>query len=183
MIDTNSETFTLIIVPILVFFARVIDVCFGTIRIIFISRHMKNVAPIVGFFEISIWLFGISQIMQHVDNIIYYLAFGSGFATGTYVGIITEEKIAIGRVIIRIITRKDTTALVKHMRSIGYGVTIFDGQGVTGQVKLIYATIERKDLGNILEIIKNFDKKAFFSIEEVHLVKEGTFPKNHHWRF
>jgi len=121
--------------------------------------------------------------MQHVDNIIYYLAFGSGFATGTYVGIMIEEKIAIGRVIIRIITRKDTTALVKHMRSIGYGVTIFDGQGVTGQVKLIYATIERKDLGNILEIIKNFDKKAFFSIEEVHLVKEGTFPKNHHWRF
>lgn len=185
MIDINPETFALIIVPILIFLARIIDVSFGTIRIILISRGMKNVAPIFGFFEIMIWLFAISQIMQHVSNIVYYLAYASGYASGTYVGILIEEKMAIGRVIIRIITKKDATELVDCFRSTGYGVTIFDGQGSTGHVKLIYMTIERKDIDGILKIIKKFNPKAFFSIEEVRLVKEGIFPlrKTHHWSF
>ncbi len=183
MIDTSSETS--IIVPILIFLARVIDVSFGTIRIILISRGMKYVAPIFGFLEIIIWLFAISQIMQHLTNITYYLAYAFGFATGTYVGIFIEEKMAIGKVIIRIITKKDATELVENFRNTGYGVTIFNGQGATGQVKLIYMTVERKDIDDILKMINKFNPKAFFSVEEVRLAKEGTFPlrKAHHWSF
>lgn len=128
MISTSSYTFSLLIIPILIFLARVVDVSFGTISIILVSRGMKNVAQIFGFFEIMIWLFAISQIMQHVSNIVYYLAYASGYASGTYVGILIEEKMAIGRVIIRIITKKDATELVEHLRSTGYGVTNFDGQ-------------------------------------------------------
>lgn len=184
MINVNTETFSLVIIPILIFFARVTDVTFGTVRIIFISRGSK-IAPVFAFFEIIIWLFAISQIMQHLTNITYYLAYACGYATGTYVGIFIEEKMAIGRVIIRIITKKDATELVEHLRNTGYGCTIFDGQGATGQVRLIYLTIERKDIDDILCIIKKFNPKAFFSIEEVRLVKEGIFPmrKTHHWSF
>ena len=185
MIDTNSYTFSLLIIPILIFLARVVDVSFGTIRIILDSRGIKRVAPVFAFFEIIIWLFAISQIIQNLTNITYYLAYASGYATGTYFGILIEEKMAIGRVIIRIITKRDATELVERLRSTGYGVTSFDGQGSTGQVKLIYMTIERKDIDKILEIIKKFNPKAFFSVEEVRLVKEGIFPlrKVHHWSF
>lgn len=181
---TNMESFSLIIIPILIFLARVLDVTFGTMRIIFISRSSKY-APIFGFFEILIWLFAISQIMQHINNIIYYLSYAFGYATGTYVGILIEDKIAIGRVILRIITKKDATELVGYFRSTGYGVTVFEGLGSTGQVKLIYMTIERKDIDKILDIIKKFNPKAFFSVEEVRVVKEGIFPlrKSHHWSF
>lgn len=182
MINTNSETFSLIVIPILIFIARIMDVTFGTIRIIFVSRGKKFLAPIFGFFEIIIWLFAIGQIMQHLTNITYYLAYASGFATGTFVGIYVEEKMAIGMVIIRIITKKDASELVEHLRSTGYGVTSFDGQGSTGQVKLIYMTIKRKDIDDIIEIIKKFDQKTFFSIEEVRLESAGIFPSRrlHH---
>jgi uncharacterized protein YebE (UPF0316 family) len=185
MIDPNSDTFTLIIAPILIFLARIMDVTFGTIRIIFLSRGMKHAAPIFGFFEIMIWLFAISQIMQHVSSIVYYLAYASGYATGTYVGILIEEKMAIGRVIIRIITKKDATELVERLRYTGYGVTSFDGQVSTGPVKLVYMTVERKDIDDILEIIKKFNPKAFFSIEGIRLANEGIFPlrKDHDWSF
>jgi len=47
----NSETFYLIILPILIFFARVADVTFGTIRIIFVSRGMKWLARYVVFLK------------------------------------------------------------------------------------------------------------------------------------
>jgi uncharacterized protein YebE (UPF0316 family) len=185
MFDTNSESFSLIIVPILIFLARVTDVSFGTIRIILISRGRKHIAPIFAFFEIIIWLFAISQIMQHLTNITYYLAYAFGFATGTFVGIWVEEKMAIGMVIIRIITKKDASKLVEHLRSVGYGVTSFDGHGATGPVKLIYMTIERKDIEEIVEIIKEFNPKAFFSIEEVRMENAGVFPlrRGHRWNF
>lgn len=185
MIDTSSETFSLIVVPILIFLARVADVSFGTIRIILISRGSKFIAPIFGFFEITIWLFAISQIMQHLTNITYYLAYAIGFATGTFFGIWVEEKMAIGMVIIRIITKRDASKLVEHLRSIGYGVSCFDGQGSTGRIKLIYITIERKDIDSIVEIIKKFNPKAFFSVEEVRMENAGIFPmrRGHRWNF
>lgn len=185
MIDTSSETFSLIVVPILIFLARVTDVTFGTIRIILISRGSKFIAPIFGFFEIIIWLFAISQIMQHLTNITYYLAYAIGFATGTFFGIWVEEKMAIGMVIIRIITKRDASKLVEHLRSIGYGVSCFDGQGSTGRIKLIYITIERKDIDSIIEIIKKFNSKAFFSVEEVRMENAGIFPmrRGHRWNF
>jgi uncharacterized protein YebE (UPF0316 family) len=185
MIDPNSDAYTLFLVPILIFLAKVGDVSFGTIRIIMISRGMKYFAPIFGFLEITIWLFAISQIMQHLNSISYYFAYAIGYSAGTYVGILIEEKMALGRVIIRIITKKDAMELTERLRSTGYGVTSFDGQGSTGVVRLIYMTVERKDVDDILEIIKKFNPKAFFSIEGIRSANEGVFPlrKDRHWSF
>ncbi len=180
---TNSETFSLIILPLLIFAARVMDMTLGTIRIIFVSRGRKFLAPIFGFFEIIIWLFAIGQIMQHLTNITYYLAYAGGFTSGIFVGITIEEKMAMGTVVVRVITKKDAHELIECLKSAGYGVTSFDGQGGTGQVKLIYTTIKRKDTNKVVEIIRMFDPKAFFSIEEVRLANEGIFPsaKPNHW--
>ncbi len=175
--NINSEIFSLIILPILIFLARVTDVSFGTIRIILISRGRKFLAPIFGFCEILIWLFAISQIMQNLTNITYYLAYACGYAVGNFVGVYVEEKMALGMVVIRIVTNKDPKILVEQLRSTGYGVTSFDGQGSTGNVKLIYMTIERKDTDEITDIIKKFNPRAFFSVEEVRMENAGIFPK------
>ncbi len=173
---TNSETFSLIILPLLIFTARVLDMTLDTIRIIFVSRGRKFLAPFFGFFEIMIWLFAIGQIMQHLTNITYYLAYAGGFTTGVFVGISIEEKIAMGTVVIRVIIKKEAAKLVENIRSKGYGVTSFDGEGSTGQVKLIYITIRRKDVDTVVGIIKRFNPKAFYSIEDIRSASEGIFP-------
>jgi uncharacterized protein YebE (UPF0316 family) len=173
---TSSETFSLIILPLLIFTARVLDMSLDTMRIIFVSRGNKFLAPFLGFFEIMIWLFAIGQIMQHLTNITYYLAYAGGFATGVFVGISMEEKIAVGTVGIRIITKNEATKLIENIRSMGYGVTCFDGEGATGNVKLIYTAIRRKDVEKVVGIIKNFNPKAFYSIEELRSVSEGIAP-------
>ncbi len=173
---TGPEFFSLIILPLLIFTARVMDVTLGTIRIIFVSRGRRFLAPFFGFFEISIWLLAIGQIMQHLTNITYYFAYAAGFTTGIFVGIWIEEKMAMGTVVVRVITKREAGELVNYLISAGYGVTSFNGQGATGQVKLIYTTIKRKDVQDVVEIIKRFNPKAFFSIEEVRLASEGIFP-------
>lgn len=172
----NSEIFAWIILPILIFTARILDVTLGTIRIIFISRGEKYLAPLFGFFEIIIWLFALGQIMQNLTNIAYYVAYAGGFAMGNFAGIYIENKMAMGTLVVRIITKKDASELINSLKSIGYGVTSVDAEGATGQVKIVFTIIKRKEVNNVVGIIKRFNPKAFFSIEEVRSASEGIFP-------
>jgi hypothetical protein len=80
-----------ILFPALIFLARMADVTLGTLRIIMVSRGLKNIAPIVGFFEVIIWLLAIRQIMMNLTEVSYFLAYASGFAAGNYVGMWFEE--------------------------------------------------------------------------------------------
>jgi uncharacterized protein YebE (UPF0316 family) len=172
----NSELFAWVILPILIFISRVTDVTFGTIRIIFISKGEKFLAPLFGFFEIIIWLFAIGQIMQNLTNLTYYFAYAGGFATGNFVGMFIEEKMAMGTLVIRIITKKDSGNLIEALKLKNYGITIMDAQGATGNVKIIFTVIKRKNVGDVVCMIKQFNPKAFYSIEEVRMAREGIFP-------
>ena len=172
----DSPVFTWVVIPLLITLARVVDVTLGTIRIIYISRGMKFLAPIFGFFEILIWLIAIGQIMQNLSNPVYYLAYALGFATGNLVGIFVEERLAVGRVILRIITQRDATELVNYLRSSGYGVTTVEAEGSTGPVELIFTVIDREKVEAVVCSVQTYNPRAFYSIEDVRLVKEGIFP-------
>ncbi|MBU4076329.1 MAG: DUF2179 domain-containing protein [Euryarchaeota archaeon] len=178
----DSDLFAWFILPLLIFISRVFDVTFGTLRIIFISKGKKFLAPFFGFFEIMIWLFAIGQVMQNLTDVNYYLAYAGGFAMGNYVGIYIEEKMAIGTLVVRIITKKDASDLIEALKSRNYGITIVDAQGATGSVKLIFTVIKRVDVNEVVGMIKHFNPKAFYSIEEVRGASEGVFP-SHKSRF
>lgn len=99
----NSDIWTWVIIPCFIFIARILDVTLGTVRIIFVSKHMKSLAPLLGFFEVLIWLLAIGQIMQNLTNPINYLAYAAGFAMGNFVGIQIESRLAMGVVLIRVL--------------------------------------------------------------------------------
>ncbi len=174
----DSFWFTWIVLPILIFLSRIFDVSIGTMRIIFVSRGRKLLAPILGFFEVSIWLLAISQVMSNLNNAACYLAYAFGFASGTYIGIRIEEKLAIGIQIVRIILSKDECILKERLSSAGYGVTVVDAMGATGKVKIIYTIVRRKDIKDVVDIINECHSKAFYSIEDAKTAKEGIFPSN-----
>ncbi len=176
----DSDMFAWFILPLLIFIARVIDVTFGTMRIIFVSKGEKFLAPLFGFFEIMIWLFAIGQVMQNLTNIYYYIAYAGGFAMGNFVGIIIEDKLAIGKLVIRIITNKDAGDLIDALKSKNYGITIVDAHGATGIVKIILTVIKREDADDVVGIIKHFNPRAFVSMEEVRAASEGVFPSHKH---
>ena len=82
----GTHLFAWVILPLLIFLARVADVSMGTLRIIFVSKGLKYLAPIIGFFEVIIWLLAIRIIMQNLSNFMCYIAYGAGFAMGNYAG-------------------------------------------------------------------------------------------------
>lgn len=167
-----SDIYALIGLPLLIFFARVCDVSLGTIRIIFISKGIKYLAPLVGFFEILIWILAISQIMQNLNNPFYYLFYAGGFATGNFVGIIIDEKLSIGTVGIRIITRQDAKDLVIALKKTNFGITVVDAEGSKGPVKIIFSVVKRQDMPEVINLVKKYNSKAFYSIEDIRYVSE-----------
>ena len=177
----DSYVFVWIIIPLLIFIARVCDVTLGTIRVIFVSRGLKYLAPVVGFFEVLIWLLAIGQIMNNLNNPACYIAYASGFAMGNFVGIITAEKLSLGVVLLRVITQKDANELIQSLSSEKYGVTSVDGYGALGKVNIIFTVVPRKEILNVIEIVKTFNPKAFYTIEDIRFVEEGIFPIKKSW--
>ncbi|HSQ93529.1 MAG TPA: DUF2179 domain-containing protein [Methanoregula sp.] len=173
----TPDLFAYVILPIMIFCARIVDVTMGTIRVIFISKGIRYLAPVIGFFEVIIWLLAIGQVMNNLTNIVSYIAYGAGFAAGTYIGMYIEEKISLGLTSVRIITKRDPQELMKYLRSHNYGVTTVDGEGATGRVKMIFTIIRRQDLAHVVGIIQQFHPNAFYSVEEVKSVAEGVFPE------
>jgi uncharacterized protein YebE (UPF0316 family) len=168
--------YTWVVLPLLIFLARICDVSIGTVRIIFVSRGKKLLAPLLGFFEILIWLLAIQQVMQNLTNIMCYIAYAGGFATGTFVGMVIEERLAIGIMVVRIITQQGAGELVNVLKEKDYGVTTVDAKGARGKVNIIYTVVNRCEVGDVINTIKEYNPKAFYTIEDVREAYKGVFP-------
>lgn len=164
------------VLPLIVFFARVVDVSLGTMRIIYTSRGKRNIASMLGFVEVFIWIVVVSQIVRNVNSLPAYIAYAAGFATGTFVGMKIEERLALGTLVLRIILPQGGDDMAQRLRSAGYGVTIVNGEGAAGSVKLLYTVIKRRDMEGVTKIIRTNNPHAFFSVEEVRLAESGIFP-------
>lgn len=159
-----------------VFFAEISVVTISTLRIIFLSRGMKVLVPILGFFEVTIWLYALQTVMKNLNDPSCFWAFAGGFALGNYFGMLIEEKLALGTSLIRIVTSKDPGELVRNLNLNDYGVTCLEGQGATGPVQVVLTVVKRKELERVTSLLRQFDPKVFYSIDEVKTVKDGVFP-------
>lgn len=168
----SQDTITYLLIPILIFLARLTDVTIGTMRLIFVSKGYKLVAPILGFFEIIIWLLAISQIMQHLDNWVCYVAYGAGFAAGNLVGITLEQKLSIGNVIIRVFPKKDVSELAEDLRSQAFGVSAIEIQGKEGRKKMLFSVIQRKNIKQYVDTVLHHNPRAFYTVEDIKSVSD-----------
>jgi uncharacterized protein YebE (UPF0316 family) len=172
----NDDLFNWVILPILIFVARLGDVTLATLRNIFISRGFRSLVPLVGFFEVLIWLIAMKQVMSRADNFMCYLAWALGFSAGTYVGMRIEERLALGMQVIRIITNtQDSDNLIRALREARHGITVVDAQGSKGPVKMIFSIVKRKNLKQVVSLIEVLQPNAFYSIEDVRNAHLGVF--------
>jgi len=139
---------------------------------------MRSVAPFVGFFEVLIWLLAISRIMQDLDNWVSYVAYAGGFATGNFVGMYLEERLAIGHEMIRVITRKDASSLIEDLRNKGYGVTSVKAEGIEGEVAVIYIIARRSMIREVLDEINIFNPRALYTVESIKYVNKEIFHRS-----
>jgi uncharacterized protein YebE (UPF0316 family) len=164
------------LLPLVIFAAEVCVVTLSTMRTIFVARGMKVLAPVLGFFEISTWLFAIGAVLNNLSDWTCSAAFAGGFTLGNFLGILVEEKLAMGNVVVRIITQKDPADLVDQLRAVGYGFTRVDGQGSRGPVQIVLSVIRRKDTDRVLGLARRFDPHVFYSVDEIQAAAAGVAP-------
>ncbi|TVP52506.1 MAG: DUF2179 domain-containing protein [Mongoliibacter sp.] len=169
------ELFNYVIMPLLIFMARVVDVSINTLRIMFVLNGKKKIAPILGFFEALIWLLAIGQIFQNINNPMSYVAYAGGFAMGTFVGMTIEEKLALGRVLVRVITPEPMPALIEYMKDKNFRFTSVGAEGRFGKVNLLFTVMKREALKEYVAKVKALNDKAFYTIESVKRVSEDDF--------
>jgi uncharacterized protein YebE (UPF0316 family) len=174
----SDEVFSFILLPFLIFLARICDVSINTIRIIYMLGGRRRTATLLGFFEAFIWLMAIRQIFQHLDNWVCYIAYPAGFASGVFVGMIIEERIAYGKVIVRIITRKDVAELLSYLTTQNFRYTKVNAEGPNGHENLVFTVLQRERLDDLLNKLKEMIPSAFYTVERVKAAADsGAAPE------
>lgn len=172
----DSTLFTFILLPLFIFLSRICDVTLDTLRIVFLTRGNRKLAPILGFFEVLIWIIAITRIMKNLDNWACYIAYAGGFATGNYIGLLIEEKLAMGIRAIRMFSTRNTEIIIQSLNNADFRPTIMEGSGKDGPVTIIFLLVRRNDLQRALQLIYQYDKEMLYTIEDVRTVNKGKKP-------
>jgi uncharacterized protein YebE (UPF0316 family) len=169
--------FSWVIMPLLIFLARLTDVSIATTRTLLVARGVRKIAPFIGFIESLIWIIAISQIMQHLENPLCYIMYAGGYAMGIFVGMKIEERLAMGTIMVRLVTNERPTALIEYLRSANYGTTLVDAHGYTGEAYILFTVIRRKNSADVLKTMNDFHPHGFYTTEDIKMVDGNVFSK------
>ena len=162
-----------VLIAILIFLCRVMDVSLGTLRMLYMVRGHKYIAGTIGFFEVSIFLWAISSVVGKSGNWMNFIAYGLGFAAGTILGITIEEKLAPGNLNVTIFSREQFREIAEALRDMGFGVTETLGRGKGGMLEILNSIIYRKDFPMLLETVRQIDPEAFITSDQMNFVNRG----------
>jgi len=155
-----------LMLALVIFAARVVDVSLGTIRHAMIVRGKRFITFCIAFLESLVWVFAVSKVLSDLSEPMTAFAFALGFATGTFVGMTIENLLKIGDQVVKVFSSKgkEVAAL---LRDAGFRVTEFEGRGRDGQVILLFVQVRRRDAKKVLQAARSFDKNCYLVIEDI----------------
>jgi len=171
----NFDYYNYLLLPLGIFLARTIDTSLGTLRIVLIGRGARKAVRLVGFIEVLLWVIAIGQIIQNLNNWAGYLAWALGFTVGSMIGFRIEDKLALGKHQLRIITSQPIEAFLEELKKLNQGFTVFDGMGAQGPVKQIFCILNRQNNAEITALIKKHIPTSFVSVSDVMATDSGVF--------
>ncbi len=158
---------------LLIFCLRVGDMSLDTLRVLFVMRGVKKIAWVLGFCQSVIYIVAIGKVLTQLNNPLNILGYAAGFATGNVVGMIIEGRIAIGHILVNIISPHRGSAIVSHLRQNGYAVTELAGRGKDGMVSMINCNVLRKQVDAVHDLVNEIDPEAFITAEDIRPIRHG----------
>lgn len=157
----------------LIFLLRVSDMTLDTLRVLVVMRGRKGAAWVLGFFQSLIFVIAITSVLSNLDNPLNILGYAAGFATGNVVGMLIEERLAIGHVQLSIISPRRGSELAERLRAEGYAITEISARGKDGVVTLLSCSVLRKKVDQVQQLVNEVDDSAFITAEDVRPVRRG----------
>jgi len=156
-----------------IFAMRVGDMSLDTLRLLFVMRGRKGIAWVLGFFEAVIYVLAITSVLSQLNNPLNVIGYAAGFATGNVVGMLIEEKLAIGHIHLRIVSPRLGVSMAQELRIEGYAVTEISARGKDGMVSMLSVSVLRKDVAHVEALVHEKDPEAFMTSEDVRPVRRG----------
>ncbi len=173
---TTLEVIDFILLPALIFFARVADVTVATVKLMFVVNNARKAAAILGFFEALITIIALSRIMQDASHPLSYIMYAAGFATGTYVGMWIEGKLAYGNVLVRIISKHLPPELLAYLSEHRYRYSVVDADDGGGNTHVLFTVCKRTSLGTLLQALQRIAPEALYTVESAKEVSRELLP-------
>ena len=155
---------------VLIVLARIIDITLDTVRTVAIVQGRRVFAAILGFFEAVIYVTAIAKVLLNMDHPIYALAYGLGFAMGTFLGITIEQRLAFGLQVVSLFTRNGAE-LAKGLISAGYRVAEVLGHIRDAEVTILYVEIPRKQVPKLIHDAATIDEECFCVVNDVRVAR------------
>jgi uncharacterized protein YebE (UPF0316 family) len=160
-----------------IFFARIIDVSLGTVRMILTIRGERYISAVIGFFEIMVYVVALGKVIGSLDEPVRLILYCLGFASGVIVGSWLEGVLALGYQGIQVIMDNDNQELVEQLREEGYAITTWKAEGLSGPKLVLNLVVKRGISLKIAERIREHDEHAFIVFMEPKSFAGGYFKK------
>lgn len=165
---------------IMIFFINFAYVTLNTLRFMLTMKGYRILAPLMSMVEITIYILGLSMVLDRLDNPINLLTYALGYAIGISVGIKIEDKLALGYIMVTVILPTNTeqeTSLPRILRENGYGVTQSYGEGLEGGRMILEILSPRKTERTLYALIKEIEARAFIISYEPKYISGGFWTK------
>ena len=155
----------LIFSALIIFSLRLADQSLGTMRTLLVSKNKPIYAALIGLVESAIWIVAISQVIKDIDDPVLIGAYAAGFAAGTILGTYIERIVGVGNIVVRVFTTSNSPSVAETLRDNGHGVTVIDGEGKEGPVKIYLCVIPRRKLKSVLSMIEEINPNAYITTD------------------
>ena len=162
MNTTVAVTFCLIVV------ARITDVSLDTIRTASIIQGRRTFAAVLGFFEAVVYICAVAKVLLNMNQPVYAVAYGLGFAAGTYLGMVIEQRLAFGKQLVFLITTKGPE-LAGVLRAGEYRVAELKGHAREGDGTILCVEIPRRKAQKLIRLASAVDERCDFIVHDIRL--------------
>lgn len=159
-----------------IFVLRLLDVGMATVRIVLLGKGRKLAATGLGFVEALVWVLAIARVLDGLDDPLRMVAFAAGFAAGTYLGALVEEWMALGQILVRVISPNDSPEVAGVLRDNDFGATVVNGDGMDGEVRVTFSVIPRREVKRVSRLIHQINPEAYVTLESTTSV---DIPRRH----
>jgi len=155
----------LIFSALMIFSLRLADQSLGTMRSLLVAKNKPFYAALIGLVESAIWIVAISQVIKDIYDPVLIAAYAAGFAAGTILGSYIERIVGVGNIVVRIFSPANSPSVAVALRENGHGVTVINGEGKDGPVKIYWCVIPRRKLKSVLKMIEKINPKAYVTTD------------------
>jgi len=152
----------------LIVLARITDVSLDTIRTVSVVQGRRAFAAVLGFFEAVVYVCAVAKVLLNMNQPVYALAYGLGFALGTYLGMVIEQRLAFGNQLVFLLTPKGPE-LAAVLRRGDYNLAEIKGHTRDGDLTILCVEIPRREAQKLIRLASAVDERCVFIVHDIRL--------------